>query len=48
VFGEVIHADAVGRMLRDALLSHIVPDDLRYVDWLYGQDIGTNVPVLIG
>jgi salicylate hydroxylase len=48
VFGDVIHADAVGRMLRDALLSHIAPDDLRYVDWLYGQDIAAATPVPIG
>jgi 3-hydroxybenzoate 6-monooxygenase len=48
VFGEIIHADAVGRMLRDALLSRIAPDDLRYVDWLYGQDIAAKVPVPIG
>jgi 2-polyprenyl-6-methoxyphenol hydroxylase-like FAD-dependent oxidoreductase len=48
VFGEIIHADAVGRMLRDALLSRIAPDDLRYVDWLYGQNIAAKVPVPIG
>ena len=48
IFGEVIHADTVGRLLRDALLGHNAPEDRRYVDWLYGQDIMTNDPVPIG
>ena len=48
IFGDVIHADTVGRLLRDALLSRNAPDDPRYVDWLYRQDISTDVPIPIG
>ena len=36
IFGDIIHADFTGRLLRDALLAHVPSDDFRYVDWLYG------------
>lgn len=48
VFGEVIHTDSVGQLMRDALLSHSAPEDRRYVNWLYGQDISAPEPVPIG
>jgi 3-hydroxybenzoate 6-monooxygenase len=48
VFGDVIHADSVGIMLRDALLKDRAAEDVRYVDWMYGQDIFDRALVPIG
>lgn len=36
MFGDIIHADSTGRLLRDALLARTPSDDFRYVEWLYG------------
>ncbi len=36
--GEIVHADGVTAILRDALLQPRDPDDLTYFDWLYGYE----------
>ena len=33
--GEIVHADGVTAMLRDALLRGREPTDFGYVEWLY-------------
>lgn len=36
LFGDIIHSDGIGAMLRNVLLSQRVPDDYAYTDWFYG------------
>ncbi|HLJ33109.1 MAG TPA: FAD-dependent monooxygenase [Ktedonobacteraceae bacterium] len=36
LFGDIIHSDGVGAMLRNVLLSQRAPDDYTYTDWFYG------------
>jgi salicylate hydroxylase len=36
LFGDIIHSDGVGAMLRNVLLSGRAPDDYTYTDWFYG------------
>ncbi|MHB8599485.1 MAG: FAD-dependent oxidoreductase [Ktedonobacteraceae bacterium] len=36
LFGDIIHSDGVGAMLRNVLLAQRVPDDYTYTDWFYG------------
>jgi 2-polyprenyl-6-methoxyphenol hydroxylase-like FAD-dependent oxidoreductase len=48
IFGEVIHADVTGQLLRDALLRHSEPGDIRYVNWLYGQNVADPAMLPIG
>jgi 2-polyprenyl-6-methoxyphenol hydroxylase-like FAD-dependent oxidoreductase len=37
-WGEVLHVDGVGALLRGALLTGRAEDDFEPVDWLYGYD----------
>src|SRR3984893_14685397 len=36
LFGDIIHSDGVGALLRNVLLSGRAPDDYTYTDWFYG------------
>lgn len=36
LFGDIIHSDGVGAMLRNVLFSQRTPDDYTYTDWFYG------------
>ncbi len=36
LFGDIIHSDGIGAMLRNVLLSQRAPDDYAYTDWFYG------------
>jgi 2-polyprenyl-6-methoxyphenol hydroxylase-like FAD-dependent oxidoreductase len=37
-WGEILHIDGVGAVMRNALLSQRADDDFEIVDWLYGYD----------
>jgi 2-polyprenyl-6-methoxyphenol hydroxylase-like FAD-dependent oxidoreductase len=36
LFGEILHCDGIGAMMRNVLLSQRTPDDYQYINWLYG------------
>jgi 2-polyprenyl-6-methoxyphenol hydroxylase-like FAD-dependent oxidoreductase len=36
LFGDIIHSDGIGAMLRNVLLAQRAPDDYTYTDWFYG------------
>ena len=39
LFGDIIHSDGVGAMLRNVLLSQRAADDYTYTDWFYGYQL---------
>ncbi|HET8587633.1 MAG TPA: FAD-dependent oxidoreductase [Candidatus Limnocylindria bacterium] len=41
VWGEIWHCDGVAKLLRDEVLLERRPDDLRHVEWLYGDRAGS-------
>jgi salicylate hydroxylase len=36
LFGDIIHCDSVGALMRNVLLSQRAADDYTYTDWFYG------------
>jgi salicylate hydroxylase len=43
-WGEIWHVDGIAKLLRDELLLVRAPDDMRHVDWLYGNRVSTVQP----